>query len=295
LKVSLNKPRWIAHLIFARKVKHWIDRCLDKKTIIHSHERLDCHHLTSIHSSLYNFPPKAKFPSIRDFMNERIEKRELYSSSVQAIVPVSSIIFTELKEKYPERIPQIVNPITPGVSPINISKKNYNPNRPVIGFMGKEWRRKGLPLVIKIWRDLRTTHPEIRLVLAGFPVDQKIGIQKNELELVDMLGHVDDKKNFYEKIDLLLHPASKEAYGMVIAEANSICLPVLCSKECGAAEDNPLREHLLSCNDPVSLWTNQANQILQNPTLMNPDSSIDRSWKTKAIDYVRIYESLKMS
>ena len=109
-----------------------------------------------------------------------------------------------------------------------------------------------------------------------------------------MLGHVDDKKNFYEKIDLLLHPASKEAYGMVIAEANSIRLPVLCSTECGAAVDNPLREHLLSCNDPVSLWTKRANQILQNPTLMNPDSSIDRSWKTKAINYVRIYESLKM-
>ena len=51
----------------------------------------------------------------------------------------------------------------------------------------------------------------------------------------DLLGYVDDKPKFFESIDVLVHPA-KLRLGMVITEALSFGVPVLCSSECGAAE-----------------------------------------------------------
>ena len=47
---------------------------------------------------------------------------------------------------------------------------------------------------------------------------------------------MDDKSKFFNSIDVLVHPAKLEAFGMVITEALSFGVPVLCSSECGAAE-----------------------------------------------------------
>ena len=131
----------------------------DKDTIIHSHERIDCHHVTTIHSTLYNFPPKQNFPSFRNYCNEHIEHRELNCASVQKIVPVSGLITNQIAEKYSSARHKLAPPIPPGVSDLNMIKKEYVSEVPVIGFMGKEWKRKGLPKVIEIWRELRKEMP----------------------------------------------------------------------------------------------------------------------------------------
>ena len=48
---------------------------------------------------------------------------------------------------------------------------------------------------------------------------------------VQVLGYVENKATFFSKIDILLHPANKEAYGMVIAEALSVETPVFLTKK----------------------------------------------------------------
>ena len=80
---SLRKPRWLSHLIFAKKVRNWVMINAGQNTIIHSHERINCHQVTTIHTTLYNFPPKRKFPSLRNYLNEHIESRELNCASIQ--------------------------------------------------------------------------------------------------------------------------------------------------------------------------------------------------------------------
>ena len=42
---SLRKPRWLSHIIFAKKVGNWAIKNTEKDTIIHSHERINQHHL----------------------------------------------------------------------------------------------------------------------------------------------------------------------------------------------------------------------------------------------------------
>ena len=288
---SLEKPRWLSHLLFAKKVRNWAKLHADKNTIIHSHERIDCHHLTTIHSTLYNFPWRRKLPSLRNCFNEYIESRELTSSSVQKIAPVSKLIAEQIETKYAGVSDRLVSPIPPGVSPINAVKKEFEPESPVIGFMGKEWKRKGLPKVIEIWRELRKEYPLARLCLAGFPIDEPIGISGDELMFADILGHVGRKEDFYEKIDILVHPARREAFGMVVAESLSIGIPVLCSKETGASNLLNLA-YTLNCQDAIDLWCGVLKKILVQPDDNFPKRSKIDSWQQVASKYYSNYKDL---
>ena len=138
-----KKPRWWSHLQFAQKVRGWVSDQDMSNTLVHSHERIACHNITTIHSTLFNFPRKIALPSLRSFMNQRIERREIISQKVKAIVPVSELISKQIKEKYPKSRDFLKNPIHPGVASINFERKTFNHSMPVIGFMGKEWKRKG--------------------------------------------------------------------------------------------------------------------------------------------------------
>ena len=288
---SLKKPRWLSHLLFARKVGNWATRNSQKDTIIHSHERIDCHHVTTIHSTLYNFPPKRKFPSLRNYFNEYIERHELNCSSVQKIVPVSALISDQITAKYPSASHKLVPAVSPGVYQLNAIRNEIDPESPVIGFMGKEWKRKGLPKVIEIWRMLRKEYPFARLCLAGFPVDEPIGISGDELKFADILGHVGRKEDFYEKIDILLHPAQREAFGMVVAESLSIGIPVLCSKETGASDLLNL-EYTLNYQDDIGLWCDVLKEILAQSNDNFPKRSKIDTWQQVASKYYSNYKDL---
>ena len=285
---SLEKPRWFSHVQFSNKVSKWLNSYESKSHLIHSHERIYSHHLTTVHSTLFNFPKKG-LPSFRKYMNETLEKRELFSKNVKKIVPVSKIISEQIKTKFPESESRLSYPIPPGVNKINIKKHEYDVTSPVIGFMGKEWKRKGLPKVIEIWREIQKKIPLAKLCLAGFPTSEEVGLESYEFENVKTLGYVNDKSIFYEQIDILLHPAKKEAYGMVIAEASSLGIPVLCSNKCGAAFDNLFNVQSLSDEDDTTKWIHQVEKIFSKVNNIPPSST---SWKRVAESYVQLYEKL---
>jgi UDP-glucose:(heptosyl)LPS alpha-1,3-glucosyltransferase len=287
-----KKPRWWSHLQFARRVREWVADNDISNTLIHSHERIDCHNVTTIHSTLFNFPRKLTLPSLRSFMNQSIERKEILSQTVRAIVPVSEVISQQLRGKYPDCVKNLNAPICPGVSDLKINEKAFDPVEPVIGFIGKEWKRKGLLKVIEIWRLLRKEIPKIRLCLAGFPEDENLELREVEQEHVDILGYTENKESFFEQIDLLLHPAKQEAYGMVIAEALSVGIPVICSSECGASlhvpQDNCLS---LPFDRPTELWAKHVIEIL-GTSRNNHFQRFSRPWQNVAEDYLKVYQAV---
>ena len=98
-----------------------------------------------------------------------------------------------------------------------------------IGFIGKEWKRKGLPKVIQFWRDLKKVRPKLRLKVAGpSPAEVQSFFSSDEVDY-ELLGYVEDKPKFFESIDVLIHPAKLEAF-LVVTEALSFGIPVLCSR-----------------------------------------------------------------
>ena len=292
LGCSIKKPRWLSHLQFSKKVSKWVKHYAEKQEIIHSHERISCHHVTTIHSTLFNFPKKG-LPSFRKQMNEYLEKREVNCDSVCKIVPVSFLISNEITEKFNISGSKLACPISPGVSEIKVKRKKFDPRKPIIGFMGKEWKRKGLPKVIQIWREIRKQVSEVELCLAGFSNRLKLGLSESELNSVQVLGYVENKATFFSKIDILLHPANKEAYGMVIAEATSIGIPVVVSDECGAAVDinfQPKKVHRLDA--PLREWT---CSILELFTFCSAKDTFKkpRSWRMCAENYKIVYDNIK--
>lgn len=289
---SMKKPRWLAHLLFAKKVRTWVKAFCHHNTIIHSHERISCHHVTTIHSTLYNFPSKKNFPSLRNYMNEFIERRELNSPNVYCIVPVSSMILGQITKKHFNISQKLTAPVSPGVSPINVRQKIFNPDCPVIGFMGKEWKRKGLPKVIEVWRKLRQRIPLSKLCLAGFSPTESLGLSEEEKKHVRLLGWQVDKKKFFDHVDLLLHPARIEAYGMVIAEAMTLSIPVLCSSQCGASSDVSCDSgKVLDCDAPSSDWADCVARVLD---AKRPSKPFRRTWATVSQEYVETYQSIEL-
>ena len=176
LGIGSRKPRWYSHFQFSQKVKHWLYTKAPENYLLHSHERISDHHITTIHSTLFNFPPKFGLPSVRKFFNEKLEGREILSKPTACVVPVSQVIRNQITQKYPLSTTKLANPINPGINRISSQgSKKVAKNLIRIGFMGEEWKRKGLPKVIEIWRMLKKWGKHYQLVLAGFPPSEKIG------------------------------------------------------------------------------------------------------------------------
>ena len=291
LGLSMSKPRWFSHLRFAAKANKWITSNPHQNAIIHSHERVTNHHLTTFHSSIYNFRCKKKLPSLRDFFNEYVEARELNSPKVSRIVPVSRLISSQISEKYPQTLRKLTSPISPATHPISLSKKTLSMESPVIGFMGKEWKRKGFLKVIRIWRKIRETIPDARLCLAGFSLPKGIHFTPIELKFVEQLGYVSRKEAFYSKIDILLHPASFEAYGMVIAEAISLGIPAICSNQCGAAEIKNSLLLKMDCDEKTSVWAETTCNHLRTSTSLTNYNRM-KTWSDVADDYIKLYKTI---
>jgi UDP-glucose:(heptosyl)LPS alpha-1,3-glucosyltransferase len=286
---SLRKPRWLSHLIFSKKVKDWINKNPLQGRIIHSHERISCHHITTIHSTLFNYPPRG-FPSFRKFMNEWLERREITSDSVKVAVPVSHVIKDQIRSKYPTLGEKNHKPIVPGVdSKLAIDFSKVGRRVKTMGFLGQEWKRKGLAKVLSIWRELRNSGSEINLVLAGFDENEAVGIFENEKSEIQLLGWISDKLKFYSKIDILVHPAKKEAFGMVITEALFLKIPVVCSTQCGASMFNK-EGAITALNEsaPISEWVKEVQYLLDNKEANFPQIA---DWRTIAAQYIKLYEN----
>ena len=171
----------------------------------------------------------------------------------------------------------------------NFSKRKVPFDGGTLGFIGKEWKRKGLPKVVEVWRELKKTRPKLKLRIAGVTLDMVthlVGLGDKDIEV---LGLIKDKESFYQSIDLLVHPAKREAFGMVITEALSMGVPVLCSSECGASECvNSANGFSLPSTEKLVSWADKASEIMSANSIIK----YEMSWKEVASRYADIYSKL---
>lgn len=289
------KPRWLAHIRFSRRVHAWLEQYKTPEMIIHSHERTQDHHITTFHgppfAKVRDLPLWKRF-SLRIKMNLWLEQRELCANQVQMIVPNSIQISEELEDYYPAIINRITPPIVPGVTTgIQRPVRAIQSDAGVIGFVGKEWKRKGLAMAIHILTKLAETRPNLNFMVAGPTQNDIRQLFKSTPFNISLLGEV-DTKDLYAQFDVLLHPASNEPYGMVITEALSSGVPVVISDLCGAkSEVSAERGHVLSLtDDTIETWSKAVDACLSRT-----DSHIhyQRSWHDTAMAYVQLYQKIK--
>lgn len=286
-----RKPNWLAHYRFSRKVTEWLIENDSPHRVVHSHERQLDHNVTTFHTTPFGHGrgPFFRFLSLRNYFYEELERRELLGHQVRAIVPVSNKLGEMISSKHIGAKENLLGAIHPGVAAPKVKPKErvVSADGGTIGFIGKEWERKGLPKVVQVWRDLKKVRPNLKLKVAG-PLSEEVNhlFSSNEKNY-ELLGYVDDKPKFFELIDILVHPAKLEAFGMVITEALSFGVPVLCSSECGAAEVVGLNSgNVLSEECDSEEWASSASYILAQTN----NFTFTRSWASCAEEYKKLYE-----
>ena len=282
LGASPRRHRWRKHLHFSSKVEQWMARQRANSCFLHSHEMVTRTDLCTFHSTPHGIGEESAWWKRFDptwHANQWLEHRVLHTA--RRVVPVSAMLHQQLSDRHPCLIDTLTTPIPPGIEPTTPVQRTAEP---VIGFMGWEWERKGLPLVLEIHRSL----PQTKLLIAGPSIEHLNGLLR-ETDRVEVLGRV-DRDAFFSRIRLLIHPARLEAYGMVIPEALARGIPVLTSSTTGAASEIP-RDHgrALPKDAPLEEWKTATERLLKNdlaPPLFH------RGWDEVADDTVAIYQSI---
>lgn len=302
---AYHKPRWLAQWGFAQRVKAYLldnQAILPVNRVIHSHERTSVHQVTTFHGP----PFLHRKQRLLDILSPRIqmwsflEKQELLAANVKAILPNSPLIASQLATLYPQAKDKLQAPAYPGVSERFTPHVAPHHNKCLtIGFLGREWKRKGLDVAVTIVEELRNTLPHVRFIVAGCqPQEVEHLFQSWPTGSYELLGWINDPLDLLNRVNLLLHPARAEPFGMVIAEANALGLPVVVSDACGAAALVGLEQGAVcslpesSCADATAqlkVWVAACQQWLQ---AADPVPSMNLTWDNLASQHISLYETL---
>lgn len=287
----IYRPRWFYYWRFGRRVERWLKKNPQLGWLIHSHERVSMHDVTTFHGPPFataRDKPWWKRASLRVAMQLYMERREL--NQARAIVPNSSVIARQLAHYYPEYAGKLTQPVVPGVLPGVVRPYRDVPKTGgVVGFVGKEWRRKGLPLTAAIVAELRRERPELELWVVGPPAEEVRHLFVDWQGGYRLMGWRGDNAHFYD-FDVLLHPAKAEPYGMVISEAMAACVPVVVSDACGAAEQvGKLAGSVVTLTAPLSLWVDKLSDQLSRE---NEVPVFVRGWDVVMREYLHIYQMI---
>lgn len=283
------RPRWLALLRFGNHVTQWLKENPQPGWLIHSHERLDMHHVTTFHGppfAMVRDMPWWRKLSLRVAMQFYLERRELMTA--QRIVPNSSLIRASLVHYYPEFQHKLTEPVVPGVAATSLREMRLIPeNGGIIGFVGKEWKRKGLQFAVEVVMHLRHTRPNLQLWVAGPSAAEVQHLFFDWPDGYRLLGWSD--RAHYAELDVLLHPASAEPYGMVISEAMASMVPVVISDRCGAAAQVvPEAGEVLPLGASIETWANALEKQLRR---RDAPPRFVRGWSKVAQEYEEIYRN----
>jgi UDP-glucose:(heptosyl)LPS alpha-1,3-glucosyltransferase len=211
----MRRPRWKAMECFRNRVQPEVVRLKKDGYLIHSHERIAGHHVSTQHGPLMTgrVNPLAVFFSKRLRRWLKFEREEL---DCLMVLPVSSLLRSDI-----EAISNVANlgPTTwPGMveSGKSQSKPPAERSNHII-FVGREVKRKGLDIAIDIIREIRRIDPIIELHVYG-ALEEEVH-RKWRQPFVRYFGWVESVP--YHNYRTLIHPARIEPYGMAVAEALS--------------------------------------------------------------------------
>jgi glycosyltransferase involved in cell wall biosynthesis len=112
---------------------------------------------------------------------------------------------------------------------------------PLVLFVGRVVRDKGIPELIEAWRSVSARFPDAHLALVG-PFERKDAIPKRVLaELrperrVHVVGAQRDVAEWYAAADLLVLPTHREGFPNVLLEAGAMGLPVVATRVAGCVD-----------------------------------------------------------
>ncbi len=288
LGAAAPRPRWRALQQFGDTVNSWLAANPRHGWVIHSHERMNCHDMTTFHGSPFATvfeKPWWRLISLRVAMQLFLERREL--SVAKRIVPNSEFMKRQLIHYYPQFAHKLTEPIEPGVAAAAPREGRRVPeDAGVIGFVGREWKRKGLLLALAAVRQLRRSRPNLRIVVIGPEAADVRKLFANWQGGYDLVGWTDQVR--FQDLDVLLHPAKAEPYGMAISEAMAARVPVVVSDVCGAAADvSHDAGAVLPLTATIEAWVDAIERQLRRT---KPVPCFMRAWREVAQEHEQLYQ-----
>jgi len=164
------------------------------------------------------------------------------------------------------------------------------PGKQVILFVGRLEKRKGAILLLKAFRELKKTHPDVVLVIAGKGKQDRAlrqYVSRYQVSDVDMIGFVSDecKRSLMKRADLYCSPAMYgESFGIVLLEAMAMGTVTV-------AGDNPGYRSVLKETGSGSLVDASKKKHFAKKLAYYLDNKAARDeWLTWAETYVKQFD-----
>jgi glycosyltransferase involved in cell wall biosynthesis len=114
-------------------------------------------------------------------------------------------------------------------------------NVPVIGFVGRLTKDKGISELANAYCELRKKFPELRLLLVGEmeggdPLTARIRSYLESEPGIMRTGFVTDPTSYYHVMDMLALPTYREGFPTVALEASAAGKPVVAARATGAVD-----------------------------------------------------------
>lgn len=116
------------------------------------------------------------------------------------------------------------------------AKYGFQDDDIVIGLITSgNFKKRNLGLLIEGYKEIAATNPKVKLFVAGRNIDQKYKDMAPK-EGVVFAPAIIDVKNYYYLLDVFILPAHIEEFGLSVLEAMFCGVPVITTKNVGAAE-----------------------------------------------------------
>lgn len=256
-------------------------------------------HIHHVHEEIWDRESKFPVSKIGRWLESEIMPR-VYKK--WGVVTISQSSAEEISRRgYSKKILGIVNP---GVKSYDY-KKMKKTHKPMILFLNRIKRYKGIITLLKATKILNEKGGEFSVIVAGegnFLGEAKKFSENNNLNNVTFVGRVSEnqKKELMQKAWVFVNPSFKEGWGIVNIEANYFGTLVIGSNV-GGIKDSILEGktgQLFKYGDEVEL-ANKIEEILKNPKRRKKMENRAKqwskkfSWDKKANQYLKIIECLK--
>jgi glycosyltransferase involved in cell wall biosynthesis len=240
LPVSELQPAWSFLLSFL--VWGWINR--GSFQIIHAHNAA-MGVISSVVGWLIGKKVIVKIPSLKyvQYLNggnlSRELRRWIITKKTDRFIAVSTEMLDALREAgiAPAKLALISNGIEL-TAPCNTNpcalkqELSENPERPVVLFVGRLVKEKGLDRLLRVWAALPGHERMLLLIVGDGPLREDLESQAKKLRLlpsVRFLGHQADVSKLYSIADLFVLPSKTEGMSNSLLEAMAAGLAVVAS------------------------------------------------------------------
>lgn len=123
------------------------------------------------------------------------------------------------------------------------TRKRYNipQNAPVIGFVGRIVKDKGIVELAEAWKILRETFPQAHLIMCGTfepqdPIPPDVEAFLHNDERIHLPGFIDDMPAVYQAMDIFVLPSYREGFPIAPLEASAMSIPIVATRIPGCVD-----------------------------------------------------------